>query len=129
MSILGIGVDLTEVDRIEKSIADFGEKFLDRIFTADEQVYCQQMKRPAIHFAARFAAKEAVAKALGTGFGEEVHWQEIETCRDERGKPSITLHGDTAHFAESLGVRAKHLSLSHTDRYAVAQVVLEGDSA
>ena len=124
--ILGIGVDLVEVARIEQSIARHGEAFLHRVFTADEIAYCAKMKSPAPHYAARFAAKEAVSKAFGTGIGAQLGWRDIEVRRDESGKPSIVLHGGGADFAKARGARTIHLSLSHTAACAVAQVVIEG---
>jgi holo-[acyl-carrier protein] synthase len=124
--ILGIGVDLVEVARIEQAIARHGEPFLHRIFTADEIAYCSKMKSPAPHYAARFAAKEAVSKAFGTGIGAQLGWHDIEVRREESGKPSIILHGDGAALASARGAREIHLSLSHTTAYAVAQVVIDG---
>ena len=125
--ILGIGVDLVEVARIEQAIERHGDAFLHRIFTADEFAWCSKMKSPSPHFAARFAAKEAVSKAFGTGIGAQLGWLDIEVLRDDTGKPSVVLHGSGAIFAESRGVQAIHLSLSHTATFAVAQVVVEGD--
>ena len=124
--ILGIGVDLVEVARIEQAIERHGEAFLHRIFTADEIAWCAKMKSPAPHYAARFAAKEAVSKAFGTGIGADLGWRDIEVRRDASGKPAIVLHSGGADFAKARGARAIHLSLSHTAAYAVAQVVIEG---
>ena len=124
--ILGIGVDLVEVARIEQSIARHEDAFLQRVFTADEIAYCAKMNSPAPHYAARFAAKEAVSKAFGTGIGADIGLLDIEVRRDESGKPSIVLHGGGGDFAKARGVRAIHLSLSHTAAHAVAQVVIEG---
>ena len=125
--IIGIGVDIVDVGRIDGSIARHGEHFLQRVFTANEIAYCAPMREPGPHYAARFAAKEAVAKAFGTGIGEKMSFLEIEVCRAESGAPSIVLHGATGDFANECGVSKIHLSLSHTAGCAVAQVVIEGD--
>ena len=124
--ILGIGVDIVEVARIEQAIARHGQRFLHRIFTADEIAYCSKMKSPGPNYAARFAAKEAVSKAFGTGIGAPLGWHEIEVCRKESGEPFIALHGPGADFARQRGAGKIHLSLSHTAAYAVAQVVIAG---
>ena len=126
MAILGIGIDLVEVGRIENLLERHGQRFQDRTFTAGEQAYCNPMSRPAVHFAARFAAKEAVAKALGTGFAEGVSWADVEVERDAAGKPSVRLHGGAARRAEALGITRWHLSLTHTQEQAMAQVIAEG---
>ena len=122
--ILGIGVDIVEVARIEQAIARHGDRFLQRVFTEDEIAYCSKMKSPAPNYAARFAAKEAVSKAFGTGIGAPLGWHEIEVCRKESGEPFIALHGSGADFARQRGAGKIHLSLSHTAAYAVAQVVI-----
>jgi holo-[acyl-carrier protein] synthase len=127
--ILGIGVDLVEVARIDGSIARHGDHFLRRVFTEKEIAYCAPMRAPGPHYAARFAAKEAVAKAFGTGIGEKLSFLDIEVCRSESGAPSIFLHGSAADYAKECGVRKIHVSLSHTDACAVAQVVIEGGDA
>ncbi len=101
--VVGIGVDLVEVSRIEAAIGRFGEHFERRVFTESERAYCRSMARPAIHFAARFAAKEAVCKAFGTGIGEEMAWKDIEVCRGENGRPSVTLHSGAQNFAGRYG--------------------------
>lgn len=124
--IVGTGIDLTEIDRIEHSIERFGGRFLDRVFTAGEQEYCLRKRRSAESFAARFAAKEAGAKALGTGISHGVTWKEIEVVRERSGKPSLRFHGRAAELAERLGVANTALSLTHTGQMAMASVVLEG---
>lgn len=126
--ILGIGVDLVEVERIDRAIGQHGAHFLHRVFTENEIAYCAKMHAPGPHYAARFAAKEAVAKAFGTGIGERLGLLEIEVCRAESGAPFIVLHGPADVFAKERGVQKIHLSLSHTAGCAVAQVVLEGGS-
>jgi holo-[acyl-carrier protein] synthase len=124
--IVGIGVDLVEVVRIEQAIERNGDRFLNRVFTADEIAYCSKMKSPGPNYAARFAAKEAVSKAFGVGIGAQLGWLEIEVRRKESGEPFIVLLRDGADFASLRGARAIHLSLSHTATYAVAHVVVEG---
>ena len=126
MKIIGIGVDIVETSRIESSIARHGAKFLDRLFTAEERRYCDTQSVPARCYAARFAAKEAVAKAFGTGIGAELEWLDIIVKRSEAGKPSIELCGLGRATAERLGVTEIMLSMSHSDHYAVAQVVACG---
>ena len=125
--ILGIGVDLVEVERIDRAIERHGEHFLHRVFTESEIAYCARMRAPGPHYAARFAAKEAVAKAFGTGLGAQLSLVEIEVSRDESGAPFIVLHGPAAEFARERGARKIHLSLSHTTAHAVAHVVIESD--
>ena len=127
--ILGIGVDLVEVARIEQSIARHGERFLHRVFTDGEIAYCSKMKSPGPNYAARFAAKEAVSKAFGVGIGAQLGWLEIEVCRRETGEPFIALHRNGAELARQRGAGDIHLSLSHTAAFAVAQVVIAGGPA
>jgi len=129
VKILGIGVDLVEVARLEQSISRQGERFLQRVFTANEIAYCSAMKSPGPNYAARFAAKEAVAKAFGTGLGAQLSFQDIEVRRKASGEPYVVLHGEGAKLARRRGVRQILLSLSHTASYAVAQVVINGSEA
>lgn len=126
MRIIGIGVDIVETARIEQSVARHGDRFLDRLFTADERRYCDAMSVPARCYAARFAAKEAVSKAFGTGIGADIEWLDIVVLRSPEGKPSIELRGAGRRLAERLGVSEVMLSMSHSDHYAVAQVVACG---
>jgi len=128
MTVLGLGVDLVEVARIEQSIARHGPKFLERVFTAGEIAYCGAMKQPAPFYAARFAAKEAVAKALGTGIGPACGWLEIDVRRKASGEPFVVLHGAAAATAQRLGVGSILLSLSHTEHYAIAQTITQPPS-
>lgn len=123
--IIGTGIDLTEIARIQHSMDRFGARFLDRVYTGAEQAYCLRKRNSAESFAARFAAKEAGAKALGTGMRHGVTWLEIEVVREAGGRPSIVFHGRAAERAERLGVRRAALSLTHTDALAMASVVLE----
>ena len=123
--IVGSGIDLAEIDRIQKSINRFGPRFLDRVYTAAEQAYCLHKHKAAESFAARFAAKEAAAKALGTGISHGVRWLEIEVVREPGGRPSLRFHGRAAEFAARMGVAHAALSLTHTTGLAMASVVLE----
>ena len=125
--LLGTGVDLVEVERIAHSIERFGERFLNRIFTAGEIAYCSRKRNQAESFAARFAAKEAAAKALGTGMNFGVTWREIEVGRSHTGRPSVELSGRALGVAQHLGVSAISLSLTHTAASAIAMVIMEGE--
>lgn len=123
MRIVGIGVDVVETARIEASMARHGERFIQRVFTAGEVAYCSAMKTPAPFFAARFAAKEAVSKAFGTGIGAAIGWLEIEVRRKASGEPFVVLHGAGAELATRLEITQVLLTLSHSDHYAVANAV------
>lgn len=124
MNLFGIGIDVVEVERIRSSLEEFGEKFLDRIFTPAERAYCERQKRPEIHYAARFAAKEAVSKALGTGIGKDVSWLDLEVIRSEAGEPTIELAGNALEFAETKEISAIKISLTHAHHYAAANAVV-----
>jgi holo-[acyl-carrier protein] synthase len=126
--IVGSGIDLVEIGRIQQSIDRYGSRFLNRIFTAAEQAYCLRKRKSAESFAARFAAKEAGAKALGTGISHGVGWLEIEVVRLPSGKPTLRYLGRAAQFAARLGVANIALSITHTASLAMASVVLEGGS-
>jgi holo-[acyl-carrier protein] synthase len=123
--IVGSGVDLVEIERIRQSFERFGQRFLDRIYTSAEQTYCLRKRNAAESLAARFAAKEAAAKALGTGMSRGVHWLEIEVVREASGRPSLRFHGRAAEMATRLGVAHAALSLTHTGNLALASVLLE----
>ena len=125
MSVIGIGVDIVETTRIEHSLERFGERFLHRVFTAGEIEYCQSMKYPARHFAARFAAKEAVSKAFGTGIGKSMGWKDIDVHRQGSGQPFVVLEGGAKQLAADQNVSAVWISLSHTDQNAAAMAVIE----
>ena len=125
MSVLGIGVDIIETERIEHSLQRFGERFLHRVFTDGEISYCQSMKYPARHFAARFAAKEAVSKAFGTGIGKSMGWRDIDIRKKPSGEPFVVLDGQAKSLAEDRNVRDVWISLSHTNHHAVAMITLE----
>jgi len=124
--LIGTGVDLIEVERIAHSIERYGERFLRRVYTDHEIAYCRGRRVSAESFAARFAAKEAGAKALGTGISRGVTWNEFEVARKPGGRPVLELRGRAALLAEELGVRAISLSLTHTGSLAMATVVMEG---
>jgi holo-[acyl-carrier protein] synthase len=126
VQILGTGIDLVENARIASSIEKFGDRFLHRVFTEREIAYCASTANPIPHYAARFAAKEAVSKTFGTGIGKALGWREIEVLRDEAGAPSIELHGGALELAAQRGVTGVHVSLTHTDTYAAANALLVG---
>jgi holo-[acyl-carrier protein] synthase len=123
--IVGSGVDLVEIARIQQSVERYGPRFLNRVYLAAEQAYCLRKRNSGESLAARFAAKEAGAKALGTGISRGVNWLEIEVIREPGGRPSIRLHGRAAEIAEHMGVAHIALSLTHTATLAMASVVLE----
>jgi len=123
--IVGSGIDLTEIGRIQKSLERYGQRFLNRVYTGAEQAYCLRKRKSAESLAARFAAKEAGAKALGTGISFGVSWLEIEVVRAPSGRPSLQFHGRAAEIASALGVAHASLSLTHTGDLAMASVVLE----
>lgn len=123
--IVGIGIDIAEVPRVAASIERFGVRFLGRIYTAGEIRYCESKANRAERYAARFAAKEAAMKALGTGWSRGVRWRDIEVSREPGGRPTILFHGRAAEFAAKLGATHVALSLSHTAEQAIAQVILE----
>lgn len=127
LRVIGTGVDMVEIHRVELSIERFGERFLGRVFTARERAYCEDRRKGAAQsFALRFAAKEAFAKALGTGIRLGVNWKDIEVQSDSLGRPAIALHGGAATAAKKAGIQRTHLSLSHDGPLAVAFVVVEG---
>ncbi len=124
--VMGVGTDLMEISRIEQSIARFGDRFLARIYTPLEIAYCRRKQRNAAEsFAARFAAKEAGAKALGTGISRGVNWLELEVTREPGGRPLLELNGRAAERAAELGVTRVSLSLTHSRDVALAVVVME----
>ena len=127
--LVGTGIDLIEIARIQKSMDRYGDRFLDRIFTPAEKAYCQRKRNAAESFAARFAAKEAAAKALGTGISFGVTWLEIEVIRELTGRPTLSFHGRALRIAKRLGVAYAALSLTHTEDLAMASVALESAPA
>lgn len=116
---------MVEIRRIQHSIDRYGSRFLNRVYTAAEQAYCQRKRHSGESFAARFAAKEAGAKALGTGISYGVSWLEIEVAREPSGRPTLRFHGRAAQIASHLGFRRAALSITHTAELATASVVLE----
>jgi holo-[acyl-carrier protein] synthase len=119
-----IGIDIVETTRIRDSLEKFGDRFLNRCFLPDEIVYCRSMKFPELHFAARFAAKEAISKALGTGIGKQLGWRDMEICKRQSGEPFVRLHGKGAELAQARGISEILVSLSHCKDYAAANAVL-----
>jgi holo-[acyl-carrier protein] synthase len=123
--IVGTGIDIAEVPRIAQAIQRYGDRFLLRIFTDGERRYCDSKANRIERYAARFAAKEAAMKALGTGWNHGVRWRDIEVCRQPGGRPTITFRGRAAELAARLGTKHVALSLTHTAELALAQVILE----
>lgn len=122
--IKGIGIDLIEIHRIEKSMEQNG-KFIEKIFTREEISYCRSKHRKEIHYAARFAAKEAFFKALGTGWRYGMKWQEIAIANDSLGKPRIRISGKVREYCQQHNLQSIHLSISHTRTHALAHVIIE----
>ncbi len=127
--VVGLGTDITEIARIAHSIERFGQRFLERIYTAGEIAYCERKRSSAESYAARFAAKEAGAKALGTGISHGVSWLEIEVRREPSGRPTLHLTGRAAERAQRLGVDRIALSLTHSRDVAMAVVIMESATA
>jgi holo-[acyl-carrier protein] synthase len=123
--IVGTGIDITEVSRVAAAIERFGERFLQRVYTPREIAYCRSKKNANERFAARFAAKEAAMKAIGTGLRQGVTWHDVEVGREPGGRPTILFTGKAAEFAARLGMKRAALSLTHTKETAMAQVILE----
>jgi holo-[acyl-carrier protein] synthase len=123
--IIGSGIDIIEIRRIQHSIDRFGKRFLDRVFTGAEQAYCLRKRNSAESFAARFASKEAGAKALGTGISYGVSWLEFEVAREPGLRPTLLFHGRAAQIAARIGVAHAALSITHTAELAMASVVIE----
>ncbi|MGE5243855.1 MAG: holo-ACP synthase [Betaproteobacteria bacterium] len=124
-NIIGLGLDATEIDRISDTIERYGERFLRRVFTDGEVAYCSRRRVPAIHFAGRFAAKEAAMKALGTGHSQGVLWRDVEVVR-HGGPPRLQFHGGAARRFQAMGGRSSLLTITHTDDLALAQVMILG---
>jgi holo-[acyl-carrier protein] synthase len=123
--IVGSGIDMVEIGRIQQSMDRYGQRFLDRVYTAAEQAYCLRKRKAAESFAARFAAKEAGAKALGTGISHGVNWLEIEVVREPSGRPTLRFNGRAAEFAARLNATRAALSITHTATLAMSSGVLE----
>ncbi len=123
MKIFGIGIDVVEVSRIAAAIERQGQPFLTKHFTSAERDYCQSQSSPALNYAARFAAKEAVSKALGTGIGGQAGWLDLEVTRDAAGAPKLILQGRAAEFARENGISEILISLTHAKQYAAANAI------
>jgi holo-[acyl-carrier protein] synthase len=123
--IIGLGLDATDIERIAETIERYGDRFLRRVFTEREVAYCTRRRVPAIHFAGRFAAKEAAMKALGTGHSQGVMWRDVEVVR-RGGPPQLQLHGGAAKRFAALGGQSSLLTITHSDTLALAQVLLMG---
>ena len=123
--IVGTGIDIAEVPRVGEAIERYGQRFLKRIFTEGEIRYCESKANRVERYAARFAAKEAGMKALGTGWNHGVRWRDIEVRRQPGGRPTLEFHGKAGEFATNMGVSNIVLSLTHTAEQAMAQVILE----
>src|SRR6185436_8740099 len=119
-NIIGLGLDITEIDRIADTIERYGDRFVDRVFTAGEASYCLRRRAPAIHFAARFAAKEAAMKALGTGHSQGVLWRDVEVIRLS-GPPQLAFHGGAARRFAAMGAHTSLLTITHSDSVALAE--------
>ncbi len=126
--IVGTGVDIVETSRLEAALERHGERFARRIFCPAEIAYCEKFKQKSERYAARFAAKEAAFKALGTGWGEGVRWLDVEVTHQPSGKPELLLHGRAQTLAQDMGVVRMSVSISHSDRYVIAQVIFESQN-
>ena len=124
--ILGVGIDIIEVARIASSLEKFGERFGQRILLPEERGYCLSHRHPAPFVAARFAAKEAISKAFGTGIGAQLGWRDMEIRRTESGEPFVVLHGKGRELFESRKAKQLLVSISHTENYAAVTAVLDG---
>src|SRR6267378_389536 len=123
--IVGTGIDIEEVHRIAEAMERFGDRFLHRVFTEGERRYCDSKANRVERYAARFAAKEAAMKALGTGWSHGVRWVDCEVVRMPGGRPTMSFHGRAGEFAARMGVKNAALSLTHTSEQAIAQLILE----
>jgi holo-[acyl-carrier protein] synthase len=124
--IVGIGVDIVEIPRLRRTLERFGDRFTERVFTSEELQYCEARVDPVPHYAARFAAKEALFKALGTGWAKGITWQSVSVRRIAANAPHLALTGEAEKLSNALGAKSVHLSLSHSDNSAIALVILEG---
>ena len=124
--ILGLGMDIAEVARVKASLDRFGENFLKRILHPEEISYCRSYRNPAQYVAVRFAGKEAISKAFGTGIGAQLGWHDMEIRRRETGEPHVVLHGGGQKLFEARGAKRLLITLSHTENYAAAVAILEG---
>jgi holo-[acyl-carrier protein] synthase len=122
-NIIGLGLDATDIPRIAATLERYGERFMTRVFTDNEIAYCRRRRHPAVHFAGRFAAKEAAMKALGTGHTQNVLWRDVEVIR-HGGPPQLHFHGGAARRFAALGAQSSLLTITHSDTLALAQVLL-----
>jgi holo-[acyl-carrier protein] synthase len=123
--IAGTGIDLVDVTRMKKILSRWGDRFPERFFSPGEVDYCRKKATPAIHYAARFAAKESFLKSLGIGLGMGINLKDIEVMNNPQGKPDLILHDQARHLLVQRGIRKVHLSLTHTSQYAAAVIILE----
>lgn len=123
--IIGTGVDVVDIARIRGILEKLKDRFVSRVFTSAEQQFCDGHRDAAPHYAVRFAAKEALFKAIGTGWAKGVTWLDVEVLREHQEAPVLILHGEAQRLSQSMGVRKVHISLSHSDQWAVAMVILE----
>jgi len=123
--IVGLGIDIAEIDRIEAAIVRHGAHFLERLFTPAEAAYCESYKDRYERYAGRFAAKEAAMKALGTGWRHGIRWRDIEVTRENSGKPTLRLEGVARQFADRLGVKHISVTITHSGNFALAEVIFE----
>jgi holo-[acyl-carrier protein] synthase len=124
-NIIGLGLDATDIERIADTLERYGDRFLRRIFTDGEVAYCSRRREPAIHLAGRFASKEAAMKALGTGHSQGVLWRDVEVIR-RGGPPQLKFHGGAARRFEAMGGRSSLLTITHSEKLALAQVLILG---
>ena len=122
-NIIGLGIDATDIPRIAATLERYGDRFVTRIFTDGEIAYCRRRREPAIHFAGRFAAKEAAMKALGTGHSQNVLWRDVEVVR-RGGPPQLHFHGGAARRFEAMGAHSSLLTITHSETLALAQVLI-----
>ncbi|RYG60451.1 holo-ACP synthase [bacterium] len=125
--ILGIGIDVSRIERVEQFIERYGERFARRILTEQEKADCFRVKNPGERVAGCIAAKEAASKALGTGWRQGVHWKCFEVAHEMSGKPTLRIHGRAAELASAMGVKGAHLSITHDAGVAAAVVIFEGE--
>jgi holo-[acyl-carrier protein] synthase len=123
--VVGLGVDVVDIQRVREALSRSGERFVRRVYTEAEAAYCGRHRDPVPHFAVRFAAKEALFKALGTGWSQGVRWCDVEVERARGRAPQLVLHGEALRHSQRLGTRTIHCTLSHSDASAVAVVILE----
>lgn len=123
--IIGIGIDIIQNERIAQSLERFGDRFVNRIFTDVEARYCKESAQPEIHYAARFAAKEATFKALGTGWSRGIRWKDVEVCRHSSGQPKLQLYGEALKYSTAIGATSFFVSLTHDQAVSAAVVILE----